>query len=200
LITADIQAVADTLVRRAQRQGSLRPSEIREELTHTRIPRAKWKRILALSRECLQYRHGRYYFEPRVGARLSAERQQQRIIHQTVRKLIRQYRKEHDQHERRRQARVDFLQPVKVRVDDGNEMTLLSRDLSETGIRLISTRSFLGQKLSIELPPTEDGRLARFTVRVLWTCAVGDELFENGGTFLEMLETEEQNPSPPAES
>jgi hypothetical protein len=187
VITPDMQKVANSLVRRAQRQGWLLPSEIRQELAHTKIPRAKWKRVIALSRECLHYHGGRYYFQPRAGARSSAE-QQQEAIHQSVRRLIRQYRKEHDQHERRHQPRVDFLQPVKVRGEDDRALTLLSRDLSETGIRLISTRSFLGQKLGIELPPTEDGKVARFTVRILWTCAVGDELFENGGSFLEMLD------------
>jgi PilZ domain len=192
MITADMQQVANSLVRRAQRQGWLLPSEIREELVHTRVPKGQWKRIIALSRECLRYRHGRYYFEPRAGARESAERQQD-TIHHAVRGLIRQYRKEHDQQERRRRARIDFLQPVKVRADDDRELTLLSRDLSETGIRLISTQSFLGHKLWVELPPTQDGRVARFVVRILWTCSVGDGLFENGGTFLEMLE--ESKPS-----
>jgi hypothetical protein len=28
-----------------------------------------------------------------------------------------------------------------------------------------------------------------FLTRILWTCAVGDGLFENGGVFLEKIET-----------
>ena len=70
-------------------------------------------------------------------------------------------------------------------------VSLLSRDLSETGIRLISPHSFLGQKLWLELPPTEGNNPPRFAVRILWTCAVGDGLFENGGSFLELVEAEE---------
>ena len=27
----------------------------------------------------------------------------------------------------------------------------------------------------------------RLLVRILWTCAIGDDMFENGGSFLEVL-------------
>jgi len=191
VITANMQEVANSLVRRAQRQGWILPSEIREELAHTKIPEAQWKRVMALSRESLHYRHGRYYFQAKASGRLLQERRQKQAIEQTIRRLIRQYRKEHNQHERRQEGRIDFIQPVKVRGEDQREFTLLSRDLSETGIRLISPHSFLGQKLWLELPPTEGNNPPRFAVRILWTCAVGDGLFENGGSFLELVEAEE---------
>ena len=44
----------------------------------------------------------------------------------------------------------------------------------------------MGQKIEVELPNAKDAEPLRLTARVLWTCAVGDELFENGGMFLEM--------------
>jgi hypothetical protein len=83
---------------------------------------------------------------------------------------------------------------VKVRAEDGRECTLLSRDVSATGIRLIGTRRLLGQKVRVSIPrpgaaTTDSPRAAAgwsFLVRILWTCAVGDDLFENGGAFMEV--------------
>ena len=53
---------------------------------------------------------------------------------------------------------------------------------------LIAPRGLLGQKLDIFLPRPEEDKPLRLRVRILWTCAVGDGLFENGGTFLEVVE------------
>jgi hypothetical protein len=71
-----------------------------------------------------------------------------------------------------------------VRTEEGKDFTLLSRDLSATGIRLLGTQRLLGHKVQLELPGDPGCRLL---VRILWTCAVGDDLFENGGSFLELL-------------
>ena len=84
-----------------------------------------------------------------------------------------------------RPVRVDFIEQVLVTTADGKELRLLSRDLSETGIRLLGTKHLLGQKVDVELPTGGD-ELLYLTVRILWTCAVGDELFENGGIFIDM--------------
>jgi PilZ domain len=89
------------------------------------------------------------------------------------------------QPERREQDRVDFIQPVKLMTADGVEHNVLSRDLSGSGIRLIATRSFLGQKVDVLLPGAWGASPTWFPVRILWTCIVGDDLLENGGTFLE---------------
>ena len=70
-----------------------------------------------------------------------------------------------------------FVQPVTVRTEDGRALTLLSRDLSKTGIRLIGASSLLGRRVEVEVVDSEAGKPARFVVRVLWTCAVGDGLF-----------------------
>jgi hypothetical protein len=100
-----------------------------------------------------------------------------------VRDQLRQQQAQSTRVERREQDRVDFIHPVKVVTEDGREMTLLSRDLSATGIRLIGTRRLLGQKVHVLISAGE-GPPLDFLVRILWTCPVGDDLIENGGTFL----------------
>ncbi len=121
--------------------------------------------------------------------RLQAERQR-RVVTAAVKELIRQYKHSHASEERRRQGRVDFLQTVKVRLENNRELTVLSRDLSVDGIRLVGTSSLLGQKIQVFLPQLDQEEPLNLRVRVLWTCAVGDGLFENGGNFLEIVEGE----------
>jgi hypothetical protein len=75
-----------------------------------------------------------------------------------------------------------------VRTEDQREYTLMSRDLSSTGIRLIGTRRFLGQKIHVSIPAADGATTWDFVVRILWTCAVGDDLVENGGTFLALAD------------
>ena len=89
------------------------------------------------------------------------------------------------QPERREQDRIDFIQPVRVLTADGQEHHVLSRDLSPSGIRLIASRSLLGQKIDVLIPGTRESEATWFRVRVLWTCVVGDDLFENGGMFVD---------------
>ena len=189
MIGTDLQEIANAVVRKARQNGSIRASDIRAELARTKAPKEEWKQVVALSGPLLRYQHGRYYYQARATSPLEAEVQQQKAIHTTVSKLIRQYKKNHAQIERREQGRINFVQPVTVRTEDGRALTLLSRDLSKTGIRLIGASSLLGRRVEVEVVDSEAGKPARFVVRVLWTCAVGDGLFENGGTFLEMLDS-----------
>lgn len=115
-------------------------------------------------------------------------------ILRAVRKLVRLHRAAARADERREQARTEFVHLVKVHTDDGREFTLLSRDISAAGIRLVGTRRLLGQKLRLSVPPPADAPLNApgwsFVVRILWTCGLGDDLFENGGVFLELLPSE----------
>ena len=101
-----------------------------------------------------------------------------------MRRLIEQHQSARTGVERREQDRVDFVHPVTVLTDDGRRLTLLSRDLSVTGIRLVGTQRLLGQKVRVLVPAGEGQPPTEFLVRILWTCPVGDELIENGGTFL----------------
>jgi len=185
----DIQEVANTMVQRAQVRGYVVPREIRQELSHAGLPDGQWKEVVDLARPSLYYRQGRYYYVTTVSPRLRAELSQQERIHQTIRQLIRRHKQNASQVERRRQDRIDFIQPVKVQTEDRREFSLLSRDLSPTGIRLIGTRSLLGQKIRVVIQDNQEEPTV-FLVRVLWTCAIGDDLFENGGAFLEVVPPE----------
>lgn len=188
MTTTELQAVAHAVVRRAERQGFVLASEIRQELAQLSIPKGQWKEVVALSRPVLRYRQGRYYYKALISPRMRQERRHQRAIHLTVRQLIREYKKSHAVGERRQQGRTDFVQPVKVRTDHHRELAVLSRDLSETGIRLIGTQSLLGQKVEVLIAKPDGGDPCCFLTRILWTCTVGDGLFENGGLFLEMVD------------
>lgn len=185
---ATLQQVAQAIVRQAQRQGYVVPRDIRTELRLAGLPETQWKDVAALAKDALHYRQGRYYHLGAVSPRLQKEQEQQQAIQKIIRRVIKEHRAQAKRQERRGQARVDFIQPVKVRAEDGAEFTLLSRDLSATGIRLIGTRRLLGQKIQVALPASND-QPAHLLVRVLWTCAVGDDLFENGGSFIELQET-----------
>jgi hypothetical protein len=181
-----LQQVADTVIRRAQRQGYVVPREVRAELRLAGMAEDGWKDVVELATASLVYRQGRYYHKAAVSPRLEQEQRQRQAIQKALRPLIRQHRRRAREQERRTQARIDFVQTVKVRAEDGKEFTLLTRDLSPTGVRLIGTRRLLGQKVHVYLP-REDGAAYCLLVRILWTCAVGDDLFENGGSFLELL-------------
>jgi hypothetical protein len=184
MISTGLQSVAEQVIRRAQRQGFVLAREVREELQRAGEPEDLWKDVLALARPSLSYRHGRYHYRAPVTARVAAEQSQQRDIQKAVRQLVRQHRSAASQVERRRQDRIDFIQPVTVITEDQRQFTLLSRDLSPTGIRLIGTRRLLGQKVRVFLPAPEGAAPWEFLVRILWTCPVGEDLVENGGSFL----------------
>jgi hypothetical protein len=183
----ELRDVADAVIRRAQRKGFILACEIREELAHTNMPETQFDEVLALSRSSLRFSQGRYYYKPKVSPRVRQEQRLQRAVHLVVRRLVRQYKKNKSQTERRQQRRAEFIQTVKVRTEDNRELTLLSRDLSESGIRLIGTRGLLGQKVQVSVPHPDGKKTSCFLVRILWTCTIGDGLFENGGSFLEML-------------
>jgi hypothetical protein len=186
MISANLQGVAEQVVRRAQRQGYVVPREVREVLTEFGLSDGLWKDVLAVARPALAYRRGRYYYQAPVSPRVAREQSQQLDIRQAIRHLIREHRSAAARVERREQDRIDFVQVVEVKTEDGRSFTLLSRDLSATGIRLIGTRRFLGQKVRVLIPDAGGTGSWNFLVRILWTCPVGEELIENGGVFLEV--------------
>jgi hypothetical protein len=179
------EAIA-AVVRRAQQQGFIRPREIREELKSHDLPASLWKVVITQSQPALHLHRGRYYPAPALSNRMQEEQKIQQDIHSSVRRIIRHYKKAAKQVERREQDRLDFIQPVMISTEDGHEINVLSRDLSATGIRLVGTCRLLGQKVTVTIPDAEGGKPARFATRILWTCSVGDGLFENGGRFLEI--------------
>ena len=176
--------IAEAVVQRAQRQGFVRSKEVREELERAGESPSLWKDVLALARASLSFRKGRYYYASPVSDRLRQEQDQQATVAEAARRVIGSFQ-EAQRQERRGEERIDFIQPVQVRTEDGRVFTLLSRDLSTCGMRLIGTRSLLGQKVQVRPTGTPDGERWCFVLRVIWTCSIGDELFENGGTFIE---------------
>lgn len=186
MITLNLQGVAELVVRQAQRQGFILPREIRTVLNGAGVSETLWKDVVAVARPSLAYRKGRYYYSAPVSDRVRHEQSQQANIQKAVREIIRLHLDNVSHVERRGEQRIDFMQPVKVRTEDEREYTLLTRDLSPTGIRLIGTRRFLGQKLRVSIA-SADGTISwELIVRILWTCAVGEDLVENGGTFVEL--------------
>jgi hypothetical protein len=186
MISTNLQGVAELVIRRARRQGYVVAQEVREELRLAGVPETMWKDVVALGRPMLSYRKGRYYFSPPVSERVRQEQTQQQDVLKVIRQLIRHHRKEAKENERRGEDRFDFVQTVKVITEENREMTLISRDLSSTGIRLIGTHRLLGQKVRVLIPRPGSDEPWTFRVRILWTCAVGEDLVENGGSFLEV--------------
>lgn len=187
MISTNLQGVADLVVRQAQRQGYIVPRQVRTVLTEAGVSESLWKDVLAVARPSLAFRKGRYYYTAPVSDRVRQEQAQQNQIQEAVRAIIRHHRSA-ARVERREEDRLDFVQPVKVKTEDGRELTLLSRDLSITGIRLIGTRRLLGQKVRVTVTTADGAASWDFVVRILWTCAVGDDLVENGGAFVEVVE------------
>src|SRR5262249_46962704 len=137
MLPSNLQGVADAVARRAQRQGYVVPREIREELATAGVPEAQWRDVLGLTRPALTYRNGRYYYPSPVSARPGRESHTPRAPHRPPRQLIRRHKAIPRSCDRRGQERIGFVQPVQVRTEDGRELTLLSRDISPDGIRLI---------------------------------------------------------------
>lgn len=179
-----LQPVADRIVLRAKDNGSVVAREVREELARSGLDEGLWKEVLALARPALSYRRGRYHYSAPVSERVRAEQSSLRDVHQAVQELLQQAEAAEQRRDRRGQGRRAFVQPVQVITEDNRQFTLLTRDLSAAGIRLIGTRSLLGQKVRIRIDTA--GTTHELTVRILWACSVGDELVENGGTFIAM--------------
>jgi hypothetical protein len=183
----DLQAIAAAAVRRAEQQGSLLPREVRALLIESGQDATLWKDVL--DQTPLRKRGSRYY-PPPSSDRARKDQDQQQAILKAIRQMIRLHRAADRPDERREQVRTDFIQPVRIRTEEGKEHTLVSRDVSATGIRLLGTRRLLGQKVRVFIP--YPGAAAgsnegwSFVVRILWTCAIGEDLFENGGAFLEI--------------
>ena len=180
MIATDLRGVADAVLRRAEREGSVSPDDVRQELTQAGVSDDLVRDVLALCRRALRKRDGRYHYV--TSRRPARPEDRQRQVRSAVRAVIRRH-KQVQRVERRGQDRIDFIQPVRLVTEDGRQMRLLSRDLSTTGLRLIGARSLLGQKVRVFLG--DEPEACSVIVRVLWTCAVGDDLFENGGMFLD---------------
>jgi hypothetical protein len=179
-----LQAVAEEVIRLARRQGYIKPKDVRNELERSGESAALWKDVLAIARPSLCFRAGRYYFAEPMSDPMREAIHRQESVALAARNVIDRVREARRQ-ERRGEERIDYIQSIKVRTEDGREFSLLSRDFSTSGMRMLSGRSLLGQKVQVRLPIGPDGDAWCFVLRVLWTCSVGDGLYENGGAFIE---------------
>jgi len=110
-----------------------------------------------------------------------------RPIERAVRRLVRQYKAASDRIERREHGRTHFIRQVKAVADNGRDYTVLTRDISLSGVRLLSNHSLLGQHLRVRIPIEDDSpETYCFVVRILWSAIAADGLYDNGGLFLEL--------------
>ena len=187
MISVNLQGMAELVVRQAQRNGYILARQVRTILNEAGVCESMWKDVLAVAGAALTFRKGRYYYTAPVSDRVRQEQALQTNVRKAVREIIRFHRQSAGA-ERREEDRIEFVQPVKVTTEDGSECTLLTRDLSPAGIRLIGTRRLLGQKVRVSIPGADGATSWEFVVRILWTYAVGNDLVENGGTFIERVE------------
>lgn len=189
-----LQRIAEAVRRRAQREGYVVPRQVRAELSEAGLADDRWKDVVALVGPSLSYRHGRYYYVPvgpsRMRVRVRRSLRQQQEIDRAVRRLIRQQRAtEAVMIERRSTRRIHFVAPVELHTVDHRVLHLLTREISTSGIRLIGSCCLQGQKVQLWVPrPGEDTETYAFTVQILWSAAVADGLYENGGVFLDMVD------------
>jgi hypothetical protein len=190
----DLAEVVEAVLRRAQNQGFVLSREIRDELTHAGMAGRLWKDVVDRIGVTLDCRRGRYYYVPpglsRMRARVHRDHLQQRRLAVAVRFLIRQKRAlDAVNVERRVQPRIDFVCPVQAQTEDGRVINLVSRDISISGVRLIATRGFQGEKLRVWIPrPGNSEERCCFLVHMLWSSPVADGMIESGGVFLDLAE------------
>lgn len=182
MLRTDMQRIVKIVCRRAQLRGFVSPQDIRQTLARAGLPEGRWLEVVSLAGDMLTKHDGRFYYAGPARASCP-ERRPHRHLGQAVRQLIRGYRSTMRE-ERRRQGRFDFVHPVQVEMEDGRTVTILSCDLSTSGIRLVAPFSLLGKKVRVTLPATEGAVHKSFYVQVVWSSLVGEGLYENGATFL----------------
>lgn len=185
--TPTLQTVADELLQRAKDQGFVVQQEIWEALESAGLPAECWQDVLELVHPSLEYDQGKFYVRSVPRSRLELEQDEHRRIRDTMRELLTRYRAEDECQERRGEERIAFVQPLKVQTEDDQEFNVLSQNLSLSGIRLVSNRSLLGRKLRLYCPTNDEtGDHVVLVTRILWSSAIADGLYKNGGLFLEL--------------
>ncbi len=179
MLKTDMQRMVEVVCDRAQKQGCVSPQEVRDALARAGLPEGRWLEVVSLAGDMLRNRDGCFYY----AGPASGQQRRRRRLSRAVRQLIRSYRSS-VRDERRRQGRFDFVHPVQVRTEDGRTFTLLSCDLSTSGIRLVAPFSLLGKKIWITIPGSAHAADRCFYVQVVWSSLIGEGLYENGGSFL----------------
>jgi hypothetical protein len=188
----DLRLVVAAVTHRAERQGYILPRQVREELTKAGAATELWKDVVKAV-NTLAYRRGRYYYVKPVSPSRQLLEDRNQEIREAVHELVLLFKREAARQERRESDRILFVQPVKVIGGELGEHQVLTRDISGAGIRLLGCRELLGQKLCVTIP-APSGPAQTFLIRVVWTCRVGDDLYENGAVFLELVKDGNQPP------
>jgi hypothetical protein len=188
-MTSDLRDVAQAVLTRAKSQGYVVSREIREELQQAGQSTGRWRDVVREAGGSLSLRHGRYYYVSRIRARMREDHRHLKRVKGATRDLIRHYKADAIDRERRSFRRIHFVIPVKVETADGRELTLLSQDISLTGVRLLGTVDLRGQKIRVHMPSVDKGEGQWcFSVHILWSSKVADSMIENGGIFLAVQE------------
>ena len=124
------------------------------------------------------------------------QQEQQRQVEKAVRDLVQAHQQRERATDRREKDRLTLIHPMIVVTQEGQELRVLLQDISSTGLRLLGAHRLLGQKVKVsfakeehvEESPVFEGT---FLARILWTREVGDQLYENGGAFLSVEQSEQ---------
>lgn len=182
----DLNSVADAVKRRAESDGHVVIEDVRAELEKAGQSPDSWAEVLKLASTHLMHRAGKYFYVVPTSPLRERQERQQHAIEETVDQLVGQYRQLADQAERREANRIQFMQAATVRMEGQPLHRVLTRDISASGIRLLGTKSMLGQRVQVEVPGPA-GEPFIFLVRMVWACEVADNLYENGGVLLEVV-------------
>lgn len=189
LSSADWDSAQAALLRRAEARGYILPNEIREELRRLGLDARHWREFIERAGSLLAYKHGRYYYVPPLHSNRLRDEERQLHARAILQALIETYKRSQHREERRAADRLEVLCPVTLVLEDGTQHRAVTRDISVSGIRFLGSRSLLGQKVLVRLQVGPQ-REHMFSVRILWTCEAGDNLYENGGTVLEVMPSE----------
>ncbi|MCS7166842.1 MAG: PilZ domain-containing protein [Gemmatales bacterium] len=188
--TVDWARITDALIRRATVRGFLLPSEIQEELKSLGVSPRLWRNCVARLEKFLTHNNGKYYYTPATPTPRLREEERQLHIRALLQGLVQTHRRSQLHEERRAADRIEVVWPVTLTLEDGTIHRALTRDISVSGIRFLSNRSLLGQKVLASIK-MHDQEPHLFSVRILWTCQVADGLYENGGTVIEIVKSEQ---------
>jgi hypothetical protein len=179
-------AALSAVLRRAESRGYVLPEEIREEMRRLGLSARLWSEFIQRAGSLLTFQNGRYYYVPPLSSNRLREEERQLHVRALLQALIDSYKRSHHHVERRSADRMEVIWPVTLTLEDGTIHRALTRDISVSGIRFLGSRSLLGQRVTAHLALNPEQQHS-FTVRILWTCEAGDNLYENGGTVLEIL-------------
>jgi hypothetical protein len=190
------EPVKEAILRRAETRGFILPREIREELQRLGLDGQQWREFVRQAGTLLTYRNGRYYYVPAWNEARLREEERQLHVRALLQALLEHHKRSQHRQERRGAERMEVIWPITLILEDGTLHRAVTRDISAAGIRFLGTKSLLGQRVIARLSLGSEQEHV-FAVRILWTCEAGDQLYENGGTVLEVLaQTETQAPAP----